>query len=396
MIHRFFESYYENFFINLLNNIKTGSLVLTTPSNKKYEFKGVTNGPKADLCIHDWSFIKEFIKKGDIGIFKSYQKGFFETSNLSNLLSLGALNQKYLNNIVDLKGIRKFLYTLSHRFHKNSLTGSKKNIHKHYDLSNDFFRLWLDDQMNYSAALFNNQQNISLEQAQEQKLARILEELNLPFGSHILEIGCGWGGFCEYAAKRGYKVTAITISQQQYEYALHRINQLDLSHLVEIRYCDYRQLTEQFDGIVSIEMFEAVGKAYWSTYFETLKKCLKPHSKAIIQTITIDDHHFHHYQQTPDFIQLYIFPGGMLPSPSCFIEEAHRHHLTTVNTVSFGKDYVQTLTEWLNQFNKKISSIKNLGFDDDFIQLWRYYLSYCIAGFNTERTDVIQFTLCSS
>lgn len=387
------QSRYETFFKKIVKNLGTGSLVVSTPGSKTLEYHGSTPGPCADMVIKDWGIIKHVLKQGEVGFLKAYQLGLLETSNLANLIVIAILNEMPFREFFDLSGIKKYLYRMYTFMRRNTLKGSRSNISAHYDLSNDFFSLWLDPSMCYSSALFSQESPLTLEEAQQQKIARVLDQLDLPKGSHILEIGCGWGAFLLEAAKRGYKATGITISEKQFHHTKKIIESSPLSCQMDVQLLDYRKLNTQFDGIVSIEMFEAVGERYWPHYFEAVSASLKTGGKAVIQTITIDHEHFDTYRKTPGFIQLYIFPGGMLPSPQKFREVAAKKALSIVDDFAFGQDYAQTLQAWLHQFDRVKEQVMQLGFDEDFIKLWRFYLSYCIAGFTAKRTDVYQFTL---
>jgi cyclopropane-fatty-acyl-phospholipid synthase len=276
----------------------------------------------------------------------------------------------------------------------NTKAQAKKNIFAHYDLSNAFYRLWLDETMTYSSAVFDGNHEQSMASAQNAKYERILHILKPLPGQSILEIGCGWGGFAEYAAKtRGVKVTGITLSEAQLEYAQKRIAAAQLNQLVDLRLIDYRDVQGQFDYVVSIEMFEAVGERYWTTYFKAVHDRLKPDGRALIQSITIAEEVFPRYRETSDFIREYIFPGGMLAPIPRFIADAKKAGLTAGEPYRFGLDYANTLKWWLQRLNAKVDEIKPLGFDEKFLQIWRFYLCYCEAGFRTGRTDVMQLEL---
>lgn len=387
------QSQYEDFFNKTIRNLGIGSLIVSAPNSKTIEYRGSNSGPCADMIIKDWDMIKQVIKQGEMGFLKAYQTGILETTNLANLFIIAILNETHFRDLLNSRGLRKYLFVLYNFFRRNTVRGSRKNIKEHYDLSNDFYSLWLDPSMCYSSGLFSDKSVTTLDQAQNQKMARVLDQLNLPQGSHILEIGSGWGAFLLEAAKRDYRVRGITISDEQFAYTKKIIEESSFQPNVNVQLLDYRNIKGQFDGIVSIEMFEAVGEQYWHQYFTSISSALKPKGRAVIQTITIDDDHFETYRKTPDFIQLYIFPGGMLPSKKRFIEEAEKAGLRVVDDFRFGQDYARTLQEWLNRFDETKEEVLRLGFDETFIKLWRFYLSYCIAGFTTKRTDVHQFTL---
>jgi cyclopropane-fatty-acyl-phospholipid synthase len=285
------------------------------------------------------------------------------------------------------------VYRLRHWLRPNTRAGSRKNIHAHYDLGNDFYRLWLDSTMTYSSALFEGDLTRSLADAQSAKYARILRELDAQPGQHILEVGCGWGGFAEHAARAGCRVTGITISAAQLEYAQRRIAAAGLQDRVELKLQDYRDLDGHFDHVVSIEMFEAVGERYWSGYFGMLRDRLKPGGRAVVQTITIAEAKFERYRKGTDFIQQYIFPGGMLPSPQRFTGEASGCGLAVKHMHPFGQDYAETLRRWHQVFDCVETDVKAQGFDERFMRTWRFYLAYCEAGFRSRATDVVQAVL---
>jgi cyclopropane-fatty-acyl-phospholipid synthase len=282
------------------------------------------------------------------------------------------------------------LLKLLHRRRENTREGSKKNIHAHYDLGNDFYGLWLDPSMTYSSALYEGEESKPLEAAQIAKYDRILAQLGARQGDTILEIGCGWGGFAEVAARRGMRVTGVTISKEQLEYARARLQRAGLSDRVDLQFRDYRDIEGRYDHIVSIEMIEAVGERYWPDYFATLKRHVLPGGSAIVQAIVIADDFFERYRTHPDFIQTYVFPGGMLLSPSSLREQCRQAGLKVAELYSFGLDYARTLETWLGRFDRVADQVGRMGFDERFRRMWRYYLAYCAAGFSTRRTDVLQ------
>jgi cyclopropane-fatty-acyl-phospholipid synthase len=273
----------------------------------------------------------------------------------------------------------------------NNRRGSRKNILAHYDLGNEFYSLWLDPSMSYSAAIFDSKEHHDLEAAQWAKYDRLLDSINAKPGQTVLEIGCGWGGFAQRAAERGLQVTGVTLSDAQLAWAQQRITQAGLSERVNLSICDYRDIKGQFDHIVSIEMFEAVGLRHWTGFFAKVKACLRPGGKLAIQTIDIADDRFDGYVKSTDFIQQFIFPGGMLPSPSRFAELAGAAGLSEQDRFSFGLDYAETLNRWAVKFEESLPAIRALGFDEPFIRVWRMYLAYCEAGFHEQRTDVKQW-----
>ncbi|HDY85924.1 MAG TPA: class I SAM-dependent methyltransferase [Methylophaga sp.] len=376
----------------LLSNCKVGTLHIKL-GEEVYVLQAKTSGPDAQIEVHNpLQMIKRFSRHGELGFAESYMNGDWETSDLSTLLYWGALNLESLFHSLQSNFLIKWFNRLRHAFRHNSEQGSKRNISAHYDLGNDFYKLWLDPTMTYSSAVFLNKDE-PLEQAQLRKYQHLLDSLDAKPGQHILEVGCGWGGFAEYAAERGFRITGITSSQEQLTWAQKRISDAGLSHLVELKLQDYRSLSDQFDHIVSIEMFEAVGERYWPGYFKMLYARLKPGGKVALQVITIDHKNFDYYRQNVDFIQLYIFPGGMLPSPEVFAEHADSAGLIINKATDYGHDYERTLQIWHQRFNEVVHHVEALGYDQRFINMWRYYLSYCEAGFRTEHTGVYQYLM---
>jgi len=370
-----------------LDNIESGQLEITTPDGKTRTFEGKSKGDHASIQLHDWRVISNIIRKGDIGFAEDYRAGKWETNDITALITLGLINKKALNSLVMGGKFSRTISMLSYLLNMNSVRGSKKNIHAHYDIGNDFYKLWLDHTMTYSSAIYKND-NESLIQAQYNKYDRILDCIDKDSGS-LLEIGCGWGGFAERAQDRGdFGIKGLTLSQEQHDYANQR-----LGNKANIALEDYRHQDKKFDNIVSIEMFEAVGEKYWPTYFGKLSELLNKEGKAVIQTITMNEQDFPKYRKGGDFIRSFIFPGGMLPSYSRFEEEAKNAGLKTNNAFYFGQDYARTLSVWLDDFDTKRDEVKALGFDDGFIRLWRFYLAACVAGFKTERTNVMQVEL---
>ena len=370
-----------------LDHLDTGRLSVTTPDGKTRVFEGKNAGDSASIELRDWSVISNMIRKGDIGFAEDYRAGNWETDNLTALTTLGLINRRALDQFVTGITFSRTCSMLSYMLYINTLKGSKKNIHAHYDLGNDFYKLWLDPTMTYSAALFKKH-NEPLEQAQHNKYDRIIDCLDQDSGS-LLEIGCGWGGFAERAQDKGdFGIKGVTLSEEQHDFAHKR-----LGTKAHIALEDYRHQDGTYDNIVSIEMFEAVGERYWPTYFQKIGSLLSKNGKAVIQTITINEQDFPRYRRGGDFIRSYIFPGGMLPSLSRFKEETRAAGLKTHNEFFFGQDYAKTLSYWLQEFEQKQDRVKALGFDDGFIRLWRFYLAACIAGFKTGRTDVMQVEL---
>lgn len=383
--------------LSLLAQLRSGHLILTLPNNEVREFGNRADQLHAEIQILDWSVFKQVLAHGDIGFAESYIRGEWNTPDLKAVLDLAIRNRKILEKAIYGSWLGSLAYRLKHWFRDNSKSGSRKNIHAHYDLGNAFYTLWLDPTMSYSSAWFSEGDKQSLMDAQRTKIKRILESINAKAGDQILEIGCGWGGFMEEALRNGNGVTGLTLSTEQQSFAESRLQRVkaEVAHpsKFEVRLQDYRDCTEQFDGIASIEMFEAVGENHWGEYFQTIAKRLKVGGKACIQTIVIAEDLFDRYRQSTDFIQQYVFPGGMLPSPSKFKAAAANAGLELEEEFSFGADYAKTLCLWRDSFNHKIEEIYRLGFDEAFIRLWNFYLMYCAAGFSEKSIDVVQYTL---
>jgi cyclopropane-fatty-acyl-phospholipid synthase len=380
-------------FIALLNRIQFGHLQVITPDGNHLMFGDLHQPPSATLKVNDWRACARIIRAGDIGFAESIEADWVTTPDLTALLRLAIRNESALHRMVNGGKLATLWYRLRYLLRPNTRQGSRKNIHAHYDIGNDFYQRWLDSGFTYSSALFNGDFSLSLEQAQAQKYQRIIDELNLQAGDHVLEIGCGWGGFAEHAAKQGIRITGITISPSQLSIAQQRMQDQQLTHLVDLQLRDYRDLTGRYDAVVSIEMFEAVGERFWVDYFKTVSALLKPGSNALIQSITILERDFERYRSSTDFIQHYIFPGGMLPSPERFCAHAEQAGLLALEQYSFGRDYAETLRRWHQAWAREYDAIIELGFDARFMRIWRLYFAYCEAGFDEGKTDVIQFLL---
>ena len=378
-------------FLALLSNVKSGYLLLTLPDGRTEHFGIASDNLHADLHILDWGVFREVLKHGDIGFAESYIRGQWNTTNLKAILEIAIRNRTLLEKAIYGSWFGSLLYRFRHRMRNNSKSGSRKNIHAHYDLGNPFYSLWLDPSMTYSSAWFSGDLQLPLAEAQSNKYRRILASIDATAEKRILEIGCGWGGFIEEAAQAGCHVTGLTLSHEQKKFAEARLEKQGL--ISEIRFQDYRDCKEQFDGIASIEMFEAVGENHWEQYFKTIASSLKPGGKACIQTIVIAEELFERYRTSTDFIQQYVFPGGMLPSKSVFKEYAARAGLRIDDEFAFGTDYAKTLCIWYESFNGQLDHVSQLGFDEAFIRLWNFYLMYCAAGFSERNIDVVQFTL---
>lgn len=380
-------------FLRMLSKIQHGNLHIVTPTGEVLKFGDQQVAQSVILTIHDWQACRKIMQGGDIGFAECYEAGWVSTSDLTALLRLAIQNDSALDKAIFGGKLMGLWYKLKHLLRPNTRKGSRKNIHAHYDIGNSFYQLWLDASWTYSSAIFYGDYQISLQEAQYRKYQRIIDVLGLKEGDRVLEIGCGWGGFAEHASSRGIHVHGVTISPSQLEIAEQRIKQLERQDLVKLELCDYRDLEGSYDAIVSIEMFEAVGEEYWPIYFKTVNQRLKAGGKALIQTITIDEARFERYRSGTDFIQQYIFPGGMLPSPPRFVQLAQQHGLQTRDQYAFGKDYAETLRRWNHDFENNIDGIHGLGFGTAFQRIWQLYFSYCEAGFDEGRTDVFQFLL---
>jgi cyclopropane-fatty-acyl-phospholipid synthase len=333
--------------------------------------------------------LSAFIKHGDIGVAETYRDGHWETPDLEAVMQFGLLNEAAMEKVLYGSPISRLFSRIAYLFRQNSVNGSRKNIAAHYDLGNDFYSLWLDETMTYSSAIFSSDEML-LPQAQNQKYDRMLERLHGT--GEILEIGCGWGGFAERAiGKYDHSVKGLTLSIEQQKYAQERLKQYNGHANIALQ--DYRHEDKKFDNIISIEMFEAVGEKYWDTYFAKVASCLKNEGKAVIQTITIDEKHFEDYRKSGDMIRQFIFPGGMLPSPSKFEYHAKKADMQLTDKFAFGKDYAKTLRAWLANFDAKKEQLGLMGFDEKFCRIWRIYLASCAASFEVGRVNVMQMEL---
>lgn len=380
----------------LMAELRHGSLDVQLPDGSQLHFGSnahQSGGLRAAIRLRNWNVCSAALKSGDIGFAETFIAGDWTTPDLTTLLKLFIANRDDIESVVYGSWWGSLLYRMRHLFNRNSRTGSKKNIHAHYDLGNEFYRLWLDPTMNYSSAWFEGDTNGDLVDAQWAKVRRALRECDVKAGDRVLEIGCGWGALAESAARDfNASVTGVTLSSEQLAWGQQRLRDAGLPG--ELRFQDYRDIADgPFDAICSIEMFEAVGREYWSGYFDTLKRNLKPGGKACIQSITIRDDLFERYVKSTDFIQQYIFPGGLLPSPSAFREAAAKAGLRVVNELSFGTDYAETLKRWRERFLAEETKVRRLGFDTRFMRIWEFYLGYCEAAFAMGNTGVMQFTL---
>ena len=378
---------------DVTSRMQNGRLDFVLPDGRRFRAEGPNAGPVAELEIVNTDIFARLIREGDLGFCEAYVEGWWLTPDLQAFMDLvHAGNDEIYDGFPGMKLLRAF-ENLRHWLRSNSKKQARKNISHHYDLGNEFYRLWLDDTMTYSSALFKSGQE-PLEKAQAQKYSSMVDLMGVKPGDHVLEIGCGWGGFAEYAAaERGLQVTALTISQAQHDYAVARIAKAGLSDRVTIKMQDYRDERGVYDGIASIEMFEAVGEKYWPTYFDTLRERLKPGRHATLQIITVQDRRYEVYRRGVDFIQKYIFPGGMLPSPTALRAEIDRAGLRVRGSIEFGESYSHTLRRWHGTFNRRWDQIAIMGFDDRFRKMWNFYLTSCAATFASGNCDVTQITV---
>lgn len=385
--------------LGLLSDISHGALRISLPNGFVHHCGDSNNGPIIDMLVNQWSVFDDIIARGDIGAAEAYIDGHWQTESLTALLTLIGRNRDSLKRAIHGKRWQLLSAWIRHRLRANTRSGSKRNIVAHYDLGNDFYQLWLDETMTYSSALFKDHTHPDqamwhdLPAAQRAKNERMLEALNVRPGDRILEVGCGWGGFAEQAVKYGTFVTGLTLSPSQQAFSQDRALAAGWNNQADFLLTDYRDMQGQFDHIVSVEMFEAVGERWWPTYFKTIKRLLKPGGKALVQVITIDDRLFHQYRRGTDFIQRHVFPGGMLPAPGVFCDQAQRAGLKIIDDLAFGAHYARTLGLWHETFCERLHEVKAQKFDDRFIRLWRFYLAYCEAGFRSGSIDVHQFTL---
>jgi cyclopropane-fatty-acyl-phospholipid synthase len=396
--------------VRLLENLRHGRLDVRFPDGQRATFGSSVEPHAADLQLTNWNVVSAALASGDIGFAESYIAGDWNTSDLPRLLGYFLHNREAADRVIYGTLLGRLAHRIRHLLNRNTKAQARRNIHAHYDLGNEFYALWLDSTMSYSSALLpahaaphspHSPQiahsahaplaEAELVDGQLAKYQRVLDELRPHSRSRLLELGCGWGGFAELALRAGHHVTGLTLSSEQLDYARGRLS--PLGDRCDLRLQDYRDETGQYDGIASIEMFEAVGEAYWPSYFATLKRCLAPAGRACVQTIVIADELFDRYRIGSDFIQQYIFPGGMLPSPAAFRREAGRAGLEVVNEHAFGIDYARTLATWRQRFLGQLDRVRALGFDARFVRTWDFYLAYCEAAFARRNTDVVQYTL---
>ena len=386
----------ESLVLALAARVNTGELAITLPHGGERFFKGTQAGPGAALRVHHPRALRRILLGGTLAFAEAYMEGDCDSPNLAALVEFVIRNEAALLTALDGQRWSRALQRLGHLLRPNSKRGSRRNIARHYDLGNDFYALWLDPSMTYSSAVFERPGE-SFEAAQDNKYRRMAELAAIGPNDRVLEVGCGWGGFCSWAAREiGCRITAVTISPAQYDFAARRLQAEGLGGQVDLRLQDYRDLDGSFDKIVSIEMLEAVGEKYWPRYFATLRDRLVPGGRAALQVITIADDLFETYRKDVDFIQRYIFPGGLLPSPGRLRDQVRGAGLEWQGCESFGLHYAHTLKIWRRAFETAWPQVRALGFDERFRRMWRYYLAYCEAGFKTGRIDVLQAALAKS
>jgi cyclopropane-fatty-acyl-phospholipid synthase len=380
--------------LKLLQRLRHGSLTVQLPDGSMQRF-GNDTLPHATLVLHNWKVCSAALKSGDIGFAEGYIAGDWTTPNLTELLRVLVKNRTEVESMIYGSWAGRLLYRVKHLLNRNTRANSQKNIHAHYDLGNAFYTLWLDETMNYSAAIFGGDMSQPMAQAQKTKVRRALQSSHVKAGDRVLEIGCGWGALAEMATTEfGATVAGVTLSTEQLAYAQARMQGLGVADKADLRLQDYRDINDgPFDAICSIEMVEAVGREYWPTYFASVAKLLKPGGRACVQSIVIDDALFERYVGSTDFIQQYIFPGGCLPCPREFRAQAQAAGLEVVDEYAFGHDYAETLRRWRDAFMTHRAQVLQNGFDERFVLIWEFYLAYCEAAFDENNIDVVQYTL---
>lgn len=386
-MNRVMDAITEKKWLQALAQLETGVLEFISPRGEVHIFRGAMPGPHGRFILHDWGVLRRAMIRGDIAFGEDYIDGGWDADDIEAVVTVFLLNRSVMGSYANGRLLNQLILMLHNRLvRRNTLAGSRRNIEAHYDVGNSFYRLWLDKSMTYSSGIFATPSQ-NLEMAQQNKYDRILR--HTPKNSAaILEIGCGWGGFAERAAAAGHRLTGLTISPSQYNFAYDR-----LKGAADIRLQDYRKADGTFDMVVSIEMFEAVGERYWPQYFQSVAGRLKKGGRAMIQTITIQDALFSQYRLRSDFIRHYVFPGGMLPSLERFAAEAERAGLKVASSFSFGPDYAHTLRVWSDRMRSARDKILALGYDERFLRNWQYYLNICAAAFRARRTDVVQVEL---
>jgi cyclopropane-fatty-acyl-phospholipid synthase len=376
--------------LGFASKLRRGTLDVTLLDGRVMRFGGAEPGPAAQMTLHSYGFASKLINNGDIGIAEAYLRGEWDTPDLTQFLYLFCVNHELIQSMLADKPLVRFVQTVRHWFNRNTKRQARRNIYAHYDIGNAFYSAWLDPSMTYSSALYEDD-TPDLTAAQNNKYRRLAEAIDLRPGQKVLEIGCGWGGFAEFAAKTfNAKVVGLTISKEQRDFAQKRIQAAGLNDKVEIKLQDYRDERDRYDRIASIEMIEAVGEEFWPKYFSQVRDRLLPGGLAGIQAITIQDSMFQSYRREVDFIQRYVFPGGMLPSPQVLKAFGERFGVPVIRERIFGQDYAKTLATWRNNFRTAWPNLTPLGFDERFRRLWEYYLAYCEAGFLSGNIDVRQ------
>jgi cyclopropane-fatty-acyl-phospholipid synthase len=376
--------------VDHLAQLQRGSLTVQIAAHKPFTLRGSEDGPAASVTIgRPAALMRRLFWRGDLGFGEGFIARDWETPDLALLLEVLALNLDAYAGTEERNYLAQLRIRLQHWGNRNTRSGSRRNIAAHYDLGNDFYAQWLDPSMTYSSAVFDRGR--ALDAAQQRKYGRMLDALYATPGDHILEIGCGWGGFAEYAARQGMRVTGLTLSAEQLAYARQRVQQAGLAERVDLRLCDYRDSEVIADHVVSIEMFEAVGREYWAGYFDTVQRSLRPGGRAALQVITMDESKFERYAALPGgFIQTYIFPGGMLPTQTHLGELGDGAGLQLEDMTAFGVDYADTLAQWHTRFNACTGWLDAHGYDERFRRMWQYYLAFCEAGFRARHIDVVQ------
>ena len=385
---RYFKAVFDT-----LQSMKRGRIDVILPDGRHFRAEGSEPGYVAEVHVHNDDVFARTVREGDLGFCDAYLDGWWSTPDLQAFMDFIHADNEDIYDGFPGMGLVRMFEQLRFWLQRNSKGQARKNISYHYDLGNDFYGLWLDKTMSYSSAIFTDPQQ-SMEAAQIEKYKSMVDEMGVVAGDHVLEIGCGWGGFAEYAAaERGLQVTCLTISEEQFKYAVDRIEKAGLSDKVTFKLQDYRDEKGQYDGIASIEMFEAVGEQYWPVYFETVRERLKPGKTATFQIITVADRRWKVYKRGVDFIQKYIFPGGMLPSPTVLRQQIEKAGLAVETSIEFGKSYDITLRRWHETFNAKWDQIAEMGFDERFKRMWNFYLTSCAATFDSGNCDVTQITV---
>lgn len=377
----------------MLRRLEKGRLEIVFPNGGIQRIEGAEPGPRARLEIKNARLLRTLLRNGEVGFGEAYMDGDWDSPDLAALLQLLALNEQPIFGAFERNNLLvRALHGIGHWMRSNTRRGSRRNIAYHYDLGNEFYRLWLDETLTYSCAVWARPEH-SLVQAQRHKYQLMLERLDLQPGHHVLEIGCGWGGFALYAAEvAGCRVTGITLSREQLAEARSRARAKGLEDRVEFKLMDYRDVEGRYDRIVSIEMYEAVGRRYWPVYFQTVARSLAPGGRAAIQGITMDPDNYDIYTSSVDFIQKHIFPGGMLATPRLLVEHARQAGLAPDTPSRYGLHYADTLALWHRRVLQQRSAIVSQ-FDERFLRMWRYYLAYCECGFRIGRVDLLQIGL---